>query len=95
VQLAVAVELLIQGLGGWAPDGRSEEAYPRQATPSGAPIFGPVDGLEGLLLATGHHRNGILLSAITGRIVSALALGEPSPVDISPFLHARLTEGAV
>ena len=59
----------------------------RPATPSGAPILGPVDGLDGLLLATGHHRNGGLLSAITGEIISALAVGEPSPVDISPFVY--------
>lgn len=59
----------------------------RPATPSGYPILGPADGWEGLLLATGHFRNGVLLSAITGAIVSALALGEPSPVDISSFLY--------
>ena len=59
----------------------------RPATPSGAPILGPVDGLDELLLATGHHRNGVLLSAITGEIISALAVGEPSPVDISPFVY--------
>ena len=60
----------------------------RPATPSGNPILGPVDGLDGLLLATGHFRNGVLLSAITGKIISALALGESSPMDISPFLYA-------
>ncbi len=58
----------------------------RPATPSGAPILGRVPGADGLLLATGHSRNGVLLSAIIGEILSALALGEPSPVDISAFL---------
>ena len=60
----------------------------RPATPSGGPILGPIDGLDGLLLATGHFRNGVLLSAITGKIISALVLGETSPIDISPFLYA-------
>ena len=59
----------------------------RPTTPTGAPMLGPISGWEGLLLATGHHRNGILLSGITGEILSALAVGEPSPVDLSPFLH--------
>jgi len=62
----------------------------RPATPSGNPILGPVDGWDGLLLATGHFRNGVLLSAITGKIISDLVLGEPSPTDISPFLYERL-----
>jgi glycine oxidase len=64
----------------------------RPATPSGSPILGPVEGLEGLLLATGHFRNGVLLSAITGEIISYFALGEPSPVDISPFLYDQLED---
>ena len=62
----------------------------RPATPSGNPILGPVDEWDGLLLATGHFRNGVLLSAITGEIISALVLGEPSPMDISPFLYNGL-----
>jgi glycine oxidase len=64
----------------------------RPATPSGSPILGPVEGLEGLLLATGHFRNGVLLSAITGEIISCLALGEPLPLDISPFLYDQLED---
>lgn len=57
----------------------------RPATPSGAPLLGPADGREGLLLATGHHRNGVLLSALTGLVIAAMALGEPSPFDVAPF----------
>jgi glycine oxidase len=64
----------------------------RPATPSGSPILGPVEGLDGLLLATGHFRNGVLLSAITGEIISALALEESPSVDISPFLYDQLED---
>jgi len=67
--------LFVEGWGGLRP-----------ATPSGLPIIGPMEGTDGLLLATGHFRNGVLLSAITGRIVGTLALGEKSHVDITPFL---------
>ena len=66
----------------------------RPGTPSGRPILGPVEDWEGLLLATGHFRNGVLLSVVTGEIVSTLALGEDPPTDVSPFLHeSQLTKG--
>ena len=66
----------------------------RPSTPDGRPILGPVEGWEGLLLATGHYRNGVLLSAVTGEIIAALALEETSPIDIAPFSHQRLAESA-
>jgi glycine oxidase len=59
----------------------------RPGTPSGRPILGPIEGWEGLLLATGHFRNGVLLSAVTGEIIAALALDEEPPGDVAPFLH--------
>lgn len=58
----------------------------RPATQSGDPIMGPAEGWDGLILATGHFRNGVLLSAITGEIVGALALEEKPSMDISPFM---------
>ena len=73
-------------VGGWAGL--------RPATPSGSLVLGPLEGLDGLLLATGHFRNGVLLSAITGKIISALALGESAPVDVSPFLYDQLEDAA-
>jgi glycine oxidase len=41
----------------------------RPDTPDHLPILGPTD-LEGLLMATGHYRNGILLAPITARLIS-------------------------
>ena len=64
----------------------------RPTTPTGAPILGPIPGWDGLLLAIGHHRNGVLLSGITGETLAALALGETPPIDISPFLHEGFTD---
>lgn len=64
----------------------------RPSTPSGRPILGPVEGVEGLLLATGHGRNGVLLSAITGEAVGALALGGAPPLDLAPFRLERHLE---
>lgn len=40
----------------------------RPGTPDDLPILGPLD-IEGLLIATGHYRNGILLAAITAKLV--------------------------
>ncbi|WP_144697025.1 glycine oxidase ThiO [Fictibacillus phosphorivorans] len=42
----------------------------RPQTLSGKPYIGPSPHKEGLILATGHYRNGILLSAITGKRIA-------------------------
>ena len=66
----------------------------RPGTPDSRPILGSVERWGGLLLATGHYRNGVLLSAATGEIIAALALGETPVADISPFLHQGFEESA-
>jgi glycine oxidase len=66
----------------------------RPGTPDGAPIIGHAEGWDNLLIATGHYRNGVLLAPVTGEAVSALALGEESAVDVSPFSHRRIMEAA-
>lgn len=43
----------------------------RPTSPDDAPILGP-SGIEGLVLATGHHRNGILLAPVSARAIEAL-----------------------
>lgn len=49
----------------------------RPGTPDNLPLVGP--GPEpGLLLATGHHRNGVLLAPLTARLVAAELAGERS-----------------
>ena len=52
------------------------------------PLIGPTH-LRGLWLATGHHRNGILLAPITAAIVSALVRGRRSPVSLADFSPGR------
>lgn len=52
----------------------------RPGTHDNRPLIGPTR-LGGLLLATGHHRNGVLLTPITADAVAALLAGrEPDPV---------------
>ncbi len=59
----------------------------RPATRDGLPIFGALPG--GALVATGHFRNGVLLTPISARVVAALVLDEPPPVDLAPFRPDR------
>lgn len=54
----------------------------RPATPDNAPLIGR-SAIDGLLIATGHFRNGIVQTPITGAAIAALASGEGAPeVDI-------------
>ncbi len=43
----------------------------------------------GLMLATGHFRNGILLAPITARVVGQLVRGEKPSVELRPFRYPR------
>ncbi|MGF1611750.1 MAG: glycine oxidase ThiO [Kiloniellales bacterium] len=49
-----------------------------------APILGPTP-VEGLVLATGHHRNGILLAPVTADAVSRFILSGEVPPEIAGF----------
>jgi len=58
-----------------------------------APIFGPT-GVEGLFLATGHHRNGILLAPITADAIAAAVRGQAMPEVARPFTNDRFASRA-
>jgi glycine oxidase len=47
----------------------------RPRLPDLRPAIGPVPGRPGLVVATGHYRNGILLAEATGRLVAGAVLG--------------------
>ncbi|WP_438449275.1 glycine oxidase ThiO [Gorillibacterium sp. sgz5001074] len=57
----------------------------RPGNPQLKPFLGPVEGREGLLLATGHFRKGTLLAPITGEMLTSMVTGEALPLDPSPF----------
>ena len=50
----------------------------RPGTPDNLPLIGH-GALDGLVLACGHYRNGILMAPLTGDAVAALLSGEPLP----------------
>ncbi|MBK5188439.1 MAG: FAD-dependent oxidoreductase, partial [Gemmatimonadaceae bacterium] len=64
----------------------------RPVTPDRLPILGRDPEFPHLVYACGHGRNGILLAPITGDAIGALAVGAPSPHDLSPFSIARFAE---
>jgi glycine oxidase len=49
----------------------------RPSTPDNTPVIGP-GALEGLVWATGHHRNGILLAPLTAELVTEALVGVPA-----------------
>lgn len=50
----------------------------RPGSPDDAPMLGAVPGWQGLHVATGHYRSGILLSAVTGKLIAEHITGESS-----------------
>ena len=60
----------------------------RPDTPDHLPIIGPTD-CEGLLIATGHFRSGILLTPITARLIREWLTEQKVSVDWTPFSPLR------
>jgi glycine oxidase len=57
----------------------------RPGTPNNLPIVGP-GAIDGLVLATGHFRNGILLAPLAAQAVADLLSGAPDPNRRSSFV---------
>jgi len=53
-----------------------------------APMLGP-SGIDGLVVATGHHRNGILLTPVSAAVVSTYILTGRVPEMALPFAPQR------
>jgi len=64
----------------------------RPGSPDNAPLLGPA-GIDGLVVATGHYRNGILLAPVTADAVAELLASGRVPAAIAPFSPARLRAG--
>ncbi|MFD6417459.1 glycine oxidase ThiO [Streptomyces sp. NPDC060194] len=60
----------------------------RPASPDNAPLLGPT-ALPGLHLATGHHRNGVLLTPVTGDVMAEVLTTGVLPSDARPFTPRR------
>ena len=59
-----------------------------------APYMGEHEEIKGLYACTGHYRNGILLSAATGKIMADALVGkEPNHSFFTSFQLTRVMEG--
>jgi glycine oxidase len=69
---------------------RIEETWAglRPDTPDHLPILGPTE-LEGLLIATGHFRSGVLLTPITARLIGEFIIEKTPTVDWEKFSPMR------
>ncbi|MER5993102.1 MULTISPECIES: glycine oxidase ThiO [Streptomyces] len=66
----------------------------RPGSPDNAPLLGPT-ALEGLVLATGHHRNGVLLTPVTGDALAHVLTTGELPPEARPFTPRRFTAAAL
>jgi len=67
----------------------------RPGTPDNGPIVGGAGSAipGGVLLATGHYRNGILMSAATADAIVACLTGQPPATEWEPFGPGRFLGG--
>ena len=63
----------------------------RPVTPDGSPILGLAEGFDGLVLATGGGRKGILMGPMMGQIAADLITSENTPFDITAMRPNRET----
>jgi sarcosine oxidase subunit beta len=63
-------------------------AAPVAFTIDGRPYLGPVDGLEGLLLAVAF-KSTVVITPLIGRVITQLIVDGQAELDVTPFLLSR------
>ncbi|MFP5283168.1 MAG: FAD-dependent oxidoreductase, partial [Actinomycetes bacterium] len=63
----------------------------RPGTPDNAPILGGC-ALAGLVLATGHYRNGVLLTPLTADLITTVVTTGQLPELARPFTVDRFAD---
>jgi D-amino-acid dehydrogenase len=63
----------------------------RPTSSDGLPLLGPVPGVDGAFLATGHGAAGLTIGPYSGKVVAELVRGAEPTVDWSPFRVGRVT----
>lgn len=61
----------------------------RPYTPDGLPILGPIEGLDGFIMAAGHEGDGIALSPITGKLIAQYIVEGRTEISLDPFRLER------
>jgi glycine oxidase len=67
----------------------------RPAAPDRHPIVGWAPGCEGLMIATAHYRNGVLLGPLTGRLLADQIVTGTPPPEFAPFGPERFEKGVL
>ena len=57
-------------------------------TPDALPVLGPVHGVEGLVLATGHVF-GVAAGPVSGQLLAQFLAGKTPDLDLTPFRYER------
>ena len=61
----------------------------RPYSPTRRPILCRAPDIDNVVLATGHHRNGIVLAPITGKLIYELVTTDQPSLDLTPFALPR------
>ncbi len=89
-RLAAITAAAQRALPGWRMPARPRDwAGMRSLSPDGLPYIGPVPGLPGVHLATGHATLGITLAPLTGELLAGLMLDGRHGELLSAFAPAR------
>lgn len=64
----------------------------RPYTGDGLPILGPVETIEGLVIAAGHEGDGVALSPVTGDLIARLIDSGCTDIPLAPFELRRFHE---
>jgi D-amino-acid dehydrogenase len=67
----------------------SEWMGPRPSHPDSKPVIGRSPHYANVFFAFGHDHIGLALAGITGQLISELAAGKPTSVDLAPFRADR------
>lgn len=73
----------------WDDAGAIEWAGFRPMLPDGLPAIGPVPGLDGLHIATGHAMLGVTLGPTTAEALAPAVLSGRATTELAPFSLAR------
>jgi len=61
----------------------------RPGSPDNAPLLGPAAGIDGLIYAAGHYRNGLLLTPVIADLIAELLETGKLPEQAAPFAVDR------
>jgi len=64
----------------------------RPKAKDGLPILGRSDEIDGLIYATGHYRNGILLAPITGELIAETIVSGMNSPRLAAFSPDRVSQ---